>query len=102
MMADTDQRSCEPEIIRIGALLEHAAGAPVDDVVKQLQNAAELALECGAVRLAGRAVRDALFVLEGRLDVALADVAQTLCERVPASAVGDLREVERLVNAWSA
>jgi hypothetical protein len=99
MMVDTDQRACEPEILRIGALLDHAEGAPLDDVVKRLQGAAELALACGSLRLAGRAVGHAMSVLQGRGDVAFAEVAQALCDRLPASAAGDLREVERVVNA---
>jgi hypothetical protein len=102
IMVETDQRTCEPEIIRIGALLDHTDGKPSTDVVRQLQSAAELALAWGLVRLAGRAVGDALSVLDGRRDGALAEVAQALCDRVPASAAGDLREVERLVNAWLA
>jgi hypothetical protein len=59
MMEQTGQRGCEPEIHRIGALLDAADGAD-GDARAALLCATQLALDGGSVLLAGRSVRDLL------------------------------------------
>ncbi len=87
MMAQTDQRGSESEVLRIGALLDRADGAPNDPVVEVLVGAAETALSSGSLRLAARAVHDATAVLDGQ-DGRLAEVAARLRSRLPAAAGG--------------
>jgi hypothetical protein len=78
MMAQTGQRGSESEVLRIGALLDRAGGAPADEVVDGLVLAAETALAGGSVRLAARAVDDALAVLDGRSDERLVELTARL------------------------
>ncbi len=86
MMAQTDQRGSESEVLRIAALLDRAGGAAPDGVVKGLVASAEAALACGSLRLAARAVHDALDVLDGRPDDGVVDIAGRLQDRLPPSA----------------
>jgi hypothetical protein len=54
-MDESGQRGSEPDVIRLAALLDANAGAPPDDVLRQLEHAVELAEENGSERLARRA-----------------------------------------------
>ncbi len=99
MMEETGQRGVEPEVLRIGARLNAASGAADDAVVKDLVAAADLALAHGSVRLAARAVRDAAAELDGRHSHAFEDVATRWRAQLPATAAGELREIERSISA---
>ena len=102
MMDQTGQRGPEPEVMRIGAQLDRSEGASQDEVLKRLCSAADLALDCGSLLFAARALRDADQVLAGRLDEHghdLTERAARLYAILPASADGERREMERLLSA---
>jgi hypothetical protein len=99
VMEETDQRSAEPEVLRLGALVHARSGASVETVVKELVRAARLAIDQGSVRLAGRALVNIRDTTGGTLPVAAAAVAAEFLAELPASAGDDLREVAGWVSA---
>ena len=102
MMEQTDQRGCEPEVLRISAMLDFADGSPADGTLDRLRAAAELALVQGSLRLSARALRDAESVLGDHADPGVAEIATRLWAGLAGSATGELREIERWISAPTA
>jgi hypothetical protein len=98
MMEQSDQRGCEPELVRIGALVDLSEGASADDVVKNLRTAAELAIAQGSVRVGARSVRDATAILHGQADPGIADVAARLHAQLQGPTGAGDREIERWLS----
>jgi hypothetical protein len=89
MMDETGQRGCEPELHRIGALLDRHAGAPDAAVIRELVRAVDVALDDGSVLLAVRAAREL-----AACPVALDPAAREALRRVGAVAPGALDVVD--------
>ncbi|MDP1819047.1 MAG: adenylate/guanylate cyclase domain-containing protein [Acidimicrobiales bacterium] len=99
MVELTEQRGSESEVLRLRAELDARCGASDQSVLKGLVAAAELALDQGAVRLAGRALHGVRRRTGDELPAVTADVGRRFVASVPPTAAGDLREIEGWVSA---
>ncbi len=99
VMEETDQRSAEPEILRLYALVEGRAGASDETVIKGLVRAASLGMQQGSLRLAARSLAGIRDTTGGVLPASAAEVAAAYLAALPASAGDDLREVAGWVSA---